>query len=145
MIHQHHLPINFYGAEGVARILAEMEDPAILWAGGGKNRNLVHLISGAEKAKKEPFAVCGQWVGNRKRQPTASEKVCSKCEKGHRTAFSTFNQPRTCLACGKRFADSSRLDSTQETCPACYEEAGYENAHADGHHRDAPAEDCPLC
>lgn len=143
--HEHNLSVNLYGADRVERILAEMTDDSIMWAGGGKNRNLVHLISGTSKTRNQPLAVCGQWVGNKKRQPAAEEKVCSKCQRGQRTSFSTFNQPRECMSCGKMFADNASRDNTDQTCGDCYEIAGIENAHQDGYHKDAPDADCPMC
>lgn len=32
-----------------------------------------------------------------------------------------------------------------DLCTSCYEDAGMENAHADGYHDDAPDPDCPAC
>lgn len=43
--------------------------------------------------------------------------------------------PVACGCCGRRFNNRSVIrGSTQEICEFCYEEAGYENAHSDGHH-----------
>lgn len=136
--------LSFYSAADLDTMEAELADDSIAWAGKGKTET-IHLITGASKGAAQPLAVCGQWVSNKKRQPKADQKVCSRCTRGSRASFSTFNQPRDCMDCGRRFADSASQDSSQALCPQCYEAAGIYNAHVDGLHRDEPATDCPDC
>lgn len=141
------LRVGFYGEDGVEKIVRDVQDDAVVFAGQGKNQNLVHIISGASKAANQPNAACGVWVSNKKRAPLATEKVCSKCTRGG-TSFSRTNQPRECLACGKMFADNATRDNTEQTCGTCYEIAGFENAHQDGHHsadEDGSQAECPMC
>jgi hypothetical protein len=122
----------------------EISDPEIVFAGQGRNRDLVHLVSGASKGQNQPHAVCGLWVSNKWRMPLETEKVCSKCVRGG-TSFGTYNQPRTCVDCGRRFADSATRDSNDALCPDCYDRAGTYNEHVDGGHKDVAADDCPDC
>jgi len=124
---------------------AAIANEAVVFAGQGKNHKIVHLISDGAKGAKQPRAVCGQWVSNRWRAPLDTEKVCSKCARGSWTSFSTFNQPRICADCGRRFADAAHRDSNSSLCPDCYDLAGILNEHADGGHRELPATDCPDC
>jgi hypothetical protein len=134
----------FHGEDQIERIVRDVRDDDVVFAGTGKNRNLVHVISGASKAVRQPLAVCGLWVGNTHRAPIATEKVCSKCTRGG-TSFSRYNQPRECSSCGRMFADTATRDNSDTTCGPCYEEAGILNGHADGHHKETPADDCPDC
>jgi hypothetical protein len=86
--------------------------------------------------------VCGLWTSNKWRAPLATERVCSKCTRGG-TSFTRYNQPRPCSACGRMFADSKHGDNSQDTCSACWEIAGLENAHIDGLHREIADPECP--
>ena len=126
------------------RLERELVDDAVVYVGRGKNRDIVHLIAGRSKAQHQPLAVCGQWVSNRKIVPT-TERICQKCQRGQRTAFSTFNQPRDCMNCGRKFADSTSRDSNQSLCPNCYDIAGIENEHQDGEHEGRIVGECPMC
>lgn len=62
------------------------------------------------------------------------------------TNASTTARPTHCICC-----QTARVASAQETahgvdlCVRCYDEAGYENAHSDGHHTDAADENCHVC
>ena len=51
----------------------------------------------------------------------------------------------TCAACGKRTLDTGRDEAGVGLCIACYDAAGHENAHYDGHHAETPEPACPLC
>lgn len=139
--------------ERAAEIDAQLADPTVQYVGGGRTSKL-HLISGERKNSKSGSTTgdCGQPVSNKRRPATQREidakEICQKCLKGQRTSFSTYNQPRTCNCCGKRFADNAGRDNTDRTCPKCYEEAGYINAHSDGYHNadaEGPQADCPDC
>lgn len=127
-----------------ARRAAELADDTVVYVGRGKNRDIAHLIAGRSKGQSQPYAVCGQWVSNRKIVPT-TERICQKCARGQRTAFSTFNQPRDCMNCGRTFADSASRDSNQNLCPSCYDIAGIENEHQDGEHEGRIVGECPMC
>lgn len=122
---------------------AELADDTISYVGKGKSDKL-HLIDGSSKRQDQPHARCGLWVSNRNRQATVNDTLCKKCVKGG-ASFSTYNQPRDCADCGRKFADSTRRDSNDTLCPDCYEIAGLENAHVDGDHDGAPSETCPMC
>jgi hypothetical protein len=134
-------------SEREALLAAELADDSILYVGSGKNQKIYHLIAGKAKSVKQPLAVCGQWVSNKNKTTTEAtdRKICAKCSKGHKTSFSTFNQPRTCAECGKRYADAASRDTGAEVCADCYEAAGYVNAHDDGYHNDAAEAECPSC
>lgn len=131
--------------------LAERErmiaDETIVFAGQGRNRDLVHVISGSSKFAKQPLARCGLWVSNKYRMIREDERVCSKCVRGGAT-FTRYNQPRDCQDCGRKFSDSTRRDNNESICADCYEKAGRVNAHMDGHHAadaDGFQEECPSC
>lgn len=49
-----------------------------------------------------------------------------------------------CPDCRQRRAAPS-YDRGTPLCEACYDDAGMENAHSDGHHADAFHPDCPGC
>ena len=38
-----------------------------------------------------------------------------------------------------------RIDESTGLCEDCYEREGRINEHEDGHHKDAPQAECPLC
>lgn len=61
------------------------------------------------------------------------------------TRFQRGRNPGTkvCLVCGKR-TWVSKGEGT-DLCQDCYDEAGMENAHSDGHHINDPKPDCPWC
>jgi hypothetical protein len=124
-----------------------IEDDAVYF-GGRVRTNTIHLIAGAvnKGRKSTTMSICGKSVSNMYREPNrATEKVCKFCDTGRQaTGFSRINQPRDCVECGKKFADSSE-DSNDALCPPCYENAGRENAHLDGEHRDEADQDCPSC
>jgi hypothetical protein len=134
-------------ADEAAQLDASIADESVFFVGMGRNRDLVHVIAGASKGARQPFAKCGLWVSNRFVPIIESDRVCSKCTKGGAT-FTRLNQPRQCGDCGRTFADSTKRDNNQTLCPDCYDRAGYENAHVDGYHKadaEGPQEDCPMC
>lgn len=58
--------------------------------------------------------------------------------------FSRMNRPDVyCKVCGKR--TTRNTGGGTGLCGPCYDEAGLENEHADGHHDEAPHADCPDC
>jgi hypothetical protein len=60
-----------------------------------------------------------------------------------KTCFSTLNQPQTCTCCGARCLPSSSEYIDSKLCKVCYDSAGEENGHLDGHHN---GKDCkPYC
>lgn len=126
-----------------AQRAAELADDTISYVGKGKS-DKVHMIDGASKKQEQPIARCGVWVSNRNRQATVNDTICKKCIKGG-TSFSTYNQPRDCSDCGRKFADSTRRDSNESLCPDCFERAGLYNEHSDGMHDGAANEQCPEC
>lgn len=68
----------------------------------------------------------------------------------HPTKFAKGRNPGTmkCYSCGKvtwRAYIETIVDATSGICRDCYEEAGYENAHSDGHHDAQPDYNCPVC
>lgn len=51
-----------------------------------------------------------------------------------------------CKCCGKRTRAIGNKDNEfVRLCVKCYDEAGMENAHADGHHKNNPNYECPIC
>lgn len=55
----------------------------------------------------------------------------------------TFDCP---MACGRKLDPGSKDAMGVDLCPQCYDEAGLENEHADGHHDAAyPTPGCPAC
>lgn len=50
-----------------------------------------------------------------------------------------------CLGCGKRTRETGSSESNVELCIDCYDDAGMENEHDDGHHDDNPHSDCRWC
>lgn len=59
-------------------------------------------------------------------------------------AKGTNRGTKVCEFCGKRTWES-RIDWSTGLCEQCYEDAGYENAHSDGHHDNEPDMNCPVC
>lgn len=53
--------------------------------------------------------------------------------------------PKECLECGKRTNKVNRSEDNPDLCKKCFEIAGLENGHEDGHHEDAFRKDCPIC
>lgn len=49
-----------------------------------------------------------------------------------------------CLCCNRKLNAVLR-SSVSSLCNPCFDEAGIENAHQDGHHAETPATDCPAC
>jgi predicted Zn-ribbon and HTH transcriptional regulator len=132
-------------ADGEAQHEAALANDEIKFAGRTRG-SVMHLIAGAAKKQGHTTSICGQAVGNTWRVPSQYEKVCKLCQRGDkRAAFTSMNQPRTCTACGKRFADSTRRDNGDSTCPNCWEAAGIENEHLDGGHKDQAVEGCVRC
>lgn len=58
---------------------------------------------------------------------------------------------RTCTVCGKGVTarnSAAKLRAAmgyEDMCAPCYDQAGLENEHSDGHHAEAPNADCPQC
>lgn len=51
-----------------------------------------------------------------------------------------------CLVCKKLTRSTGRGDNENvNLCAACYDAAGIENEHYDGHHQYEPCAQCPLC
>ena len=50
----------------------------------------------------------------------------------------------TCAMCGKQTRETGGCESNCRLCLSCFEQAGLENEHQDGHHGD-PNPDCPMC
>lgn len=50
-----------------------------------------------------------------------------------------------CGSCGHNTRNVGGDEAGCDLCLLCYEEAGIENAHADGYHKDEPATDCYQC
>ncbi len=67
--------------------------------------------------------------------------------------MTTTKLPTTCTGCDTKLTKKNRTSANLGTLPGtfddmcltCYEEAGVENEHADGHHDDTPAANCPEC
>jgi hypothetical protein len=59
--------------------------------------------------------------------------------------FGGHNRLTNCRVCGKRTHSSIDGNVGIALCRACYEDAGMENEHSDGHHDDAPHPDCTDC
>lgn len=51
------------------------------------------------------------------------------------------------MRCGRKLDPSNKDALGVELCPQCYDEAGLENAHSDGHHEgpDEYVPECPDC
>lgn len=49
-----------------------------------------------------------------------------------------------CAVCETKITRSNRSDNP-ECCIPCFEFAGWENEHDDGHHGDKVSEQCPIC
>lgn len=55
-------------------------------------------------------------------------------------------RPGFCACCGtRRIASAAETAHGLELCVRCYDEAGYENAHSDGHHADEADANCHVC
>lgn len=54
------------------------------------------------------------------------------------------NGTDVCASCNVR-TWKDRIDASTGLCEACYEEAGLENEHSDGHHEVNPNPECPDC
>lgn len=54
----------------------------------------------------------------------------------------TFDCP---MACGRKLDPANKDAMGVDLCPTCYDEAGLENEHSDGHHDDEPDPACPAC
>jgi len=58
---------------------------------------------------------------------------------------------RKCTVCGKGVTARNSAAKVygsrgyEDMCVTCYDQAGLENEHADGHHADEPNTDCPQC
>jgi len=50
-----------------------------------------------------------------------------------------------CTSCGMRTRETGSGESDVELCVGCYDDAGLENEHSDGHHEDNPHPDCGAC
>ncbi len=57
----------------------------------------------------------------------------------------TIGGTYTCRICKKRTRETGQCESNVELCAACYDYAGWENAHNDGHGDGMGSEDCPVC
>ena len=58
--------------------------------------------------------------------------------------FSRRNQPITCTCCGKRTLPSQSEYIDSQLCRVCYDSAGDDNGHMDGHHKGVDCKDyCP--
>lgn len=53
--------------------------------------------------------------------------------------------PNVCAECGKRTNKVNRSLDNPDLCNKCFEIAGLENGHADGHHEDHFEKGCPDC
>ena len=62
-----------------------------------------------------------------------------------RTSFSSLNTLATCRDCGKRTHSSIDGCVDVRLCRSCFDAAGMENAHFDGHHTDEADADCKYC
>lgn len=60
-------------------------------------------------------------------------------------------QARKCTVCGKNVTARNSAAKVygsighEDMCVTCYDQAGLENEHSDGHHADEPNADCPQC
>lgn len=55
-------------------------------------------------------------------------------------------RPGFCVCCRtRRIANPAETAHGVDLCVRCYDEAGFENAHSDGHHDDAPDANCHVC
>lgn len=61
-----------------------------------------------------------------------------------RNANIAIAQSPTCECCGRTFNARLTRSSVSGLCEACFDEAGMENAHVDGHH-ETPDANCHLC
>jgi hypothetical protein len=52
---------------------------------------------------------------------------------------------RTCNCCQRSFNARVLRSDINDLCEACYDEAGFENAHNDGHHDTNADEGCHVC
>lgn len=59
--------------------------------------------------------------------------------------FSSTNKIAKCRVCGKLTHSSINGDMSIELCRPCYDAAGVENEHLDGHHEGSPKKGCPNC
>lgn len=59
--------------------------------------------------------------------------------------LSRTNTMTTCRVCGKRTHSSIDGATDIQLCRECYEKAGLENEHSDGHHAGLPNKNCREC
>ncbi|MGD7705488.1 hypothetical protein [Microlunatus sp. Y2014] len=60
----------------------------------------------------------------------------------------TTRPARNCTSCSTRLNLSIRAIENPDVCRTCWEQAGLENSHQDGHHdadREGANADCPMC
>ena len=50
-----------------------------------------------------------------------------------------------CRSCGKQTRDTGEGEVSARLCLSCWNAAGLENEHNDGHHEGNPNPDCPMC
>lgn len=65
-------------------------------------------------------------------------KMVTKFEKKYKGCY-------LCLGCGKKTRETGEGESDCELCRDCYEKAGLENEHNDGHHQDKKIVNCIKC
>lgn len=69
----------------------------------------------------------------------------TKDEGAGRARFTRNVQPYPCKECGKLTTYDGRSGNTCGMCASCTEQAGWENAHSDGHVSDEERASCPIC
>lgn len=115
------------------RLGADLKIPG---ASKGKKADLIGSIyliatAKAESAKAVPTHSADNYVA----KPIIDEEV------------KPVAKPRTakCANCGKRRIDKRTQGADSTLCTVCFEFAGRENEHLDGHHDDIPVVGCPDC
>lgn len=59
--------------------------------------------------------------------------------------FSRDRQPKPCVSCGRNTTGPIGVASDTRLCSACYDAAGLQNEHWDGHHEGRSVPGCLGC
>jgi hypothetical protein len=76
---------------------------------------------------------------------THSRGVEQQTEAARRLVAIASTTVIACYGCERKLEAREFDGSGTDPCPRCYKEAGLENEHQDGYHREQPNADCPMC
>jgi len=127
------------GAADLARARAkERGEQWAVWQGGVHRRDFI--AAPAHPAADFPFpggAGCWAILEGSKTMAIRSAPANSKFQRG--------SGVYECRCCGKRTRETGSGESGSGLCADCFNDAGLENEHSDGHHDDEPKPGCPQC